>query len=510
MTETVLTLLEQTAQRLPEKTAFVEEDGSISYADFTRLCQSIGSGLLALQAEGRPVAVYLEKGIACLAAMLGVAYSGNFYTVIDTHMPPARVQSIFCTLEPAAVLTDAAHAQAAQDFLGGAQLVLFEELCRSACNTQALAQVRSRMLDTDPLYVLFTSGSTGVPKGAVVCHRSVLDYARWVERAFHITQETVFASQTPFYFSMSVLDIFTTLCSGATLCIPPKSYFSFPVKLLEYLEEHQVNTIYWVPSALGLIARLKALDYQRPSSLHTILFAGEVMPVKWLNIWRAHYPQALFANLYGPTETTDICAYYVVDRPFREEEPLPIGRACDHCGLLVLDESGAPAALGERGELCVRGSFLALGYYGMPDKTAESFVQNPLNHSYPERVYRTGDLVYFNARGELMYAGRKDYQIKHMGYRIELGEIEAAFSACEGVDTCACLYDAGRDKLVLVYQGNAASKELLSVAKGKLPPYMLPGIVLQTSRMPYNANGKLDRKWLSAHYREIDGSCNHV
>ena len=186
------------------------------------------------------------------------------------------------------------------------------------------------MIDTDPLYALFTSGSTGIPKGTVVCHRSVIDYAHWVTQTFHITQDTVFASQTPFYFSMSVLDIFATLGSGATLCMPPKSYFSFPVQLLEYMEAQKVNTIYWVPSALGLIARMKALDYVKPSALSTILFAGEVMPVKWLNIWRSHYPQALFANLYGPTEVTDICAYYIVDRPFREDELLPIGLSLIH------------------------------------------------------------------------------------------------------------------------------------------------------------------------------------
>lgn len=504
MTKNVLELLEHSAQRFPEKTAFAEEKDSITYASFLDLCQSTGTGLLALQAYGRPVAVYLEKGIPCLAAMLGVAYSGGFYTVIDTHMPAARIQSIFNTLSPAAVVTDAAHAQAAAEFLGDAKLVLFEEISQTPCDGEALARIRSRMIDTDPLYALFTSGSTGVPKGTVVCHRSVIHYAHWAAQTFRFTQDTVFASQTPFYFSMSVLDIFATLQSGATLCMPPKSYFSFPVQLLEYLEAHKVNTIYWVPSALGLITRMKALDYVKPSALSTILFAGEVMPVKWLNVWRSHYPQALFANLYGPTEVTDICAYYIVDRPFRDDESLPIGHACDNCGLLVLDENGREPAAGAQGELCVRGSFLAMGYYGAPDKTAESFVQNPLNRTYPELIYRTGDLVYYNERGELVYVGRKDFQIKHMGYRIELGEIEAAVSACEGVEVCVCLYDTKRDKLILVYEGTASQEEILPFAKGKLPSYMVPNRIIHTRKMPYNANGKLDRKWLGEHYRELD------
>lgn len=503
MTKNVLELLERSAQRFPDQTAFVEETGSVTYAAFLALCQAAGTGLLALRSPGRPVAVYLEKGISCLAAMMGVAYSGSFYVVIDTHMPAARIESIFATLAPAAVLTDAAHAKAAAEFLGGAKLVLFEELSQTPCNAAALAQIRGRMIDTDPLYALFTSGSTGVPKGTVVCHRSVIDYAHWATETFHITRDTVFASQTPFYFSMSVLDIFATLQNGATLCMPPKAFFSFPVQLLEYLEQHKVNTIYWVPSALGLIARLKALDHVRPSALSTILFAGEVMPTKWMNVWRAHYPQALLANLYGPTEVTDICAYYLVDRPLRDDEALPIGRACDNCGLLVLDENGREAAPGEQGELCVRGSFLAMGYFGAPEKTAESFVQNPLNPAYPELIYKTGDLVYYNERDELVYVGRKDFQIKHMGYRIELGEIEAAISACEGVEVCVCLYDAKRDKLVFVYEGTAAKEEILPFAKSRLPSYMAPNQVIQARKMPCNANGKLDRKWLGAHYREL-------
>lgn len=503
MTKNVLELLERSAERFPEKTAFSEENRAVTYASFLKLCQSAGTGLLTLRAHSRPVAVYLEKGISCLAAMMGVAYSGNFYVVIDTAMPAARIQSIFATLSPIAVLTDVAHAQAAAEFSGSSKLILFEEISRTACNSEALARVRAVMIDTDPLYALFTSGSTGVPKGTVVCHRSVIDYAHWVTQTFHITQDTVFASQTPFYFSMSVLDIFATLQNGATLCMPPKSYFSFPIQLLEYLEQHKVNTVYWVPSALGLIARLKALDHMRPSALSTILFAGEVMPVKWMNVWRAHYPQALLANLYGPTEVTDICAYYIVDRPFRDDETLPIGHACDNCGLLVLDENGRETAPGEQGELCVRGSFLAMGYFHAPEKTAESFVQNPLNPAYPELIYKTGDLVYYNERGELVYVGRKDFQIKHMGYRIELGEIEAAVSACEGVEVCVCLYDAKRDKLILVYEGSAGREELIPFAKGRLPSYMVPNQVIQTRKMPYNANGKLDRKWLGAHYREL-------
>ena len=231
-----------------------------------------------------------------------------------------------------------------------------------------------------------------------------------------------------------------------------------------------------------------------PPALKTILFAGEVMPTAKLNYWRAHYPGAVFANLYGPTETTDICAYYVVNREFADDEPLPIGIACDNCGLLVLNENGAPAPEGQEGELCARGSFLAAGYYNMPDKTAERFCQNPAQPAYPERIYRTGDLVKYNAAGELLYCSRLDHQIKHMGYRIELGEVETAAYGQDKLDACACLFEAEKDRLVLFFTAKKDVTEPLRARLAeRLPAYMRPAAYHRLRQMPQNANGKIDR-----------------
>lgn len=505
MIKNILEYLERSAALFPEKTAFSDEQGSVTYEAFTTRAKQIGTSLARLNVRNRPVAVLVDKSVACLTCLMGVVYSGNFYVVIDTAMPRNRIATIFQTLSPVAILTDKKNESVARSLQFGDEIFLVEDALEREADIQRLAAIRRAAIDTDPLYALFTSGSTGVPKGAVICHRSVIDYAEWVTDTFEISSETVFGNQTPFYFSMSVLDIFSTIKNGATLHIIPKPHFSFPMQLLEYIKEKEINTIYWVPSALCIVANWKALDVVKLPGLKKVLFAGEVMPTKQLNMWISHLPHALFANLYGPTEITDICTYYVVDRPFQDDEPLPIGKACNNCDVLLLTKDGKAAAPGEEGELCVRGSFLAMGYYNNPEKTAEAFVQNPLNPYYPELIYKTGDLVKYNSRGELVYISRKDFQIKHMGYRIEIGEIETAISAAEGVRACVCVYDSEKDKIILIYQGeDVEKKDILSIAQEKLPRYMHPNKMIKVQQMPYNANGKIDRAWLKNNYKTLN------
>ncbi|MDR3643625.1 MAG: amino acid adenylation domain-containing protein [Clostridia bacterium] len=497
----ILEYLERSTASFPEKTAFSDETSALTYGEFTLRAKSIGSYLLQKSVERAPVAVLLDKTAESLAALMGVVYAGDFYAVMDAQMPAARMQLIFRDLSPAAVLTDRSHEALARKAGFAGPVLLMEDALCAPQGAEALQRVRDSSIDTDPVYVLFTSGSTGTPKGTVVCHRSVIAYTEWVGATFALDEGTVFGNQTPFFFSMSVLDLFSTLRNAATLHILPKKLFAFPGKLIEYLTERKVNTIYWVPSALSILSNWKIFDFMPAPSLKTVLFSGEVMPAKVLNYWSAHLPGTLFANLYGPTEVTDICTYYIVNRTFSNEETIPIGNACDNCGVLVVKPDGREAGADEEGELYVRGSFLALGYYNNPKKTSEVFVQNPLNPHYPELVYKTGDLVRRNSRGELLYVTRRDFQIKHMGYRIELGEIEAAAGAVEGVESCAGLYDAPEDQIILFYQGASVDNpSLLKSLRGRLPRYMLPAKLFRLEQMPHNANGKIDRTRLKADY----------
>lgn len=494
----ILDLLDATASCWPERPAFCDENCTLTWREVARQTETLGTALAAESAAGQPVALYLGHEAPCLVAMLGVLAAGGFYTVLDVAQPAERVRAITDQLTPALLVTDAAHREAAAALGLSCPVVEYQALLETEPDAARLAALRAAATDCDLAYVLFTSGSTGQPKGVAVQHRAVLAYSAWATSAFGVDETTVFGNQTPFYFSMSVTDLYVSLRTGACLQVIPKRLFSFPVQLLDYLTARGVNTLYWVPAALGIVVQWKALDYTALPPLRTLLFAGETMPTPWLNYWRGHYPAALFANLFGPTETTDICAYYIVDRDFSDDEPLPIGRACDNCGLLVLD-GDAEAADGAVGELCARGSFLAAGYYNQPEKTAERFTQNPLQPHYPEIIYRTGDLVTLNERGELMYAGRTDHQIKHRGYRIELGEIETAAFGQQKLDRCACLYDVEQDKLVLFYQGKGdladALRERLAA---RLPAYMRPAEYRRVKKMPENANGKIDRSALAA------------
>ena len=499
MKRNILELLEETAEKFPDKVIYEDINRKATYQEFIESTKKIGTTLAEkINNINTPVAIYIDRSVACLEAMMGVTYSGNYFIVLDTKSPKERNDLILGALSNPTLIVEEKNKEKIKDLDFEGEIFIYEELINSKIHQEKLDEIRNQIIDTDPMYMQFTSGSTGVPKGIVLCHRSVITYAYNIKTTFKIDENTIFGNEPPFYFSMSTLEIYTTMISGATMYIIPKMYFSFPIKLLEFLKEKKINTIYWVPSVLCIIANMKALDEIDLPDLKKVMFAGEVMPVKQLNVWIEHLPNAMFANLYGPTEITDICTYYVVDRKFDDSESLPIGKQCYNCNVLIIKDDGTKAKPGEEGELCVRGSFLALGYYNNPEKTNSAFVQNPLNSAYPELIYKTGDIVKENENGEIMYLSRKDFQIKHMGYRIELGEIENTINNIEGMISCACVYDMRNKKIVLFYQAKNELTEdmVISEANSKLISYMRPNEFRRLDRMLYNANGKIDRKEL--------------
>ncbi len=506
MQNSVIQWLEQTARRFPERTAYVDENRRYTWAELRRTALSIASQIeRTLPGRKQPVAVYMEKSADMLAVYMGVAYSGNFYSPIAADMPAARVEKIIQTLRPAAVITTRAlrenvGAGKTVDFDGS--VLCFENITDEAVSDGKAEQYADRILDTDLLYVLFTSGSTGTPKGVAITHRGVVDYIDWVTKEFSITEDDSFGNQAPFYFDNSILDIYSAMKTGAAVYIIPAELFSQPVKLLQYLADHKITTIFWVPSAMIMVSALKAFrNVDVSATLKRVLFCGEVMPNKQLNIWRKYLPNVIYSNLYGPTEITDACTFYTVDREFDDDEPLPIGKPMRNTEILVLDEHDRLVTEPEQvGELCVRGTCLAVGYYNNPEKTAAAFVQNPLQTAYEEKIYRTGDLVKYNDRHELVYVSRKDFQIKHLGHRIELGEIETAVSSLEEISMCCCLYDDKHSKIVLFLEQEMSRSEINQRLRELLPDYMLPGKVICVDKLPLNANGKIDRVALRQEY----------
>lgn len=492
----VLEYLEQTVHRVPNKIAFANEEMGITFSEVYEQSRAIGTYLYEHGIYKQPVVVFMKRHPKAIVAFFGVVYGGNFYVPIDEEMPRHRIELIIENVKPNAIICDEMTQEELKAYNYEGQVLLYDDIIKTPICEKALKSVRDAFIDTDPLYIVFTSGSTGIPKGVVANHRSVIEYIENLSEVLEFNEHTIFGNQTPLYFDACLKELYPTLKFGATTYLIPKNLFMFPLKLVEFLNEYKINTICWVVSALTMISAFNVLDKLVPQYLHTIAFGSEVFPIKQFKRWRKALPHAKFTNLYGPTEATGMSCYYHVERDFQEDEVIPIGRPFRNTEILLLTEDNTLAAKGEVGEICIRGTCVTMGYYNAFDKTKEAFVQNPLNHSYPEIIYRTGDLGKYNENGELIFISRKDYQIKHMGHRIELGEIEANVHRIEGIKSACCVYDNEKERIVLYYVGDLTTSELAAQLKQKLPRYMLPNRIEQLEIMPLTANGKIDRVFL--------------
>ncbi|MGN0745369.1 MAG: AMP-binding protein [Aristaeellaceae bacterium] len=475
----VLDWLEIAAWLSPDATAVDQPDRALTWSQVWQAARATGSFLAGQVDAQQPVLMLMDKSPDCLCAMLGAVYAGCFYTPLDASMPPARVRLIADTLRPAAIVYEERYAELASHVAGEALLCRYDAIPRQV-NAALLEKRRSAHIDADLLYVLFTSGSTGVPKGVAITHRSVIDLVEWACDALRLPMGARFGSQAPFYFDNSVLDIYCVMRMRGSLHLIPRMDFMFPARLMARLEQERIDTVFWVPSALTALAGAEVLTPGCLPAIRRVFFCGEVMPCATLNRWRAALPEADYVNMYGPTEITDVCTWYRVDRAFADTDSLPIGFPCANTRVSLID-----------GEICVSGTCLSPGYYNAPDKTAAAFVPNPLRPQLPELMYRTGDLGAYNGRGELMFLGRRDSQIKRSGYRIELGEIECALSAAQGVTLACCYFDG--ERIVAAYTGTADDKALKKALRQALPKYMLPDLLVHREALPRTGSGKVDR-----------------
>ncbi len=485
-----------------QKLAVADQYRRYTFAELERFAKNCATLILQRTAAlRRPIAVLLPKGVHTIVADLGILYSGNCYANLDLKSPPERLRAILQNLGASAIITSAEHAVALRALgVPEEQVVLIEKAIRPevAYDNRVLLARLDEVIDTDPLCIIHTSGSTGIPKGVALSHRGTIDFMDWVFGRLGLDGSEVIGSLSPFYFDIYTLELLLCLARGATLVIIPEQCATFPVKLLEFMAAQGITFIFWVPTIMVNIANQDLLARCKLEALRKVFFAGEVFPTRHLNYWRRHVPGAMFVNLSGTIETRLDCTYFVVDREMADDEKLPIGFPCRNTDILILNEQNQPIQGAEQGELCVRGSSLALGYWNNPDRTAQAFVQNPLNPHYPELIYRTGDVVYRNDRGEIMFLGRKDFQIKHLGYRIELGEIEHAVLQVGGIRNACVVYNQNRKEITLFFESDQelSSATIRERLGAFLPKYMLPTVFHRMEQLPRNPNGKIDRQRL--------------
>lgn len=489
----LLEFLENSAEEYPQKIAFTDENNEITYSMLRDKAKALATLIIQeTNIKNSPIAVLIDRDIESIVAMQAILYSGNFYVPIDDKSPVLRAKSI---AEKAGFLlyTDK-NKDLAMEI--SSKNLMFNLDSLSDYDNKLIKTAREGILDIDPAYMIFTSGSTGEPKGIVVSHQSVIDFTHWLTSFCQYKTNEVFANQAPFYFDMSVKDIYQTLSLSATCHIMPKKYFTFPLMLLKSMEENKVTAVNWATSAFNLVSAV--LDKCKPTSLKKVYIGGEVLHSKYVKIWQENLLDVEIYNSYGPTEISTNCTAYKINRDFEIGEAIPIGKACANMEILLFDDNMKPVKQGETGEICVRGQGLAKGYYGDKAKTEKAFAQNPLNDKYTDIIYKTGDLAFENPYGEYVFVARVDNQIKHMGYRIELSEIEVAINAVLGIKECVCIYK--NDKIIAIYSGDIEKNPLVVELRKQLPKYMIPNIYVKLESLPYNANGKIDRVKLKEEY----------
>jgi len=494
MQKNVLEYLEQTVKICPDKIAFSDGTHGLSFSEIYSAARSVGSFLCYNQRS--LILVMMAKTPEMISAFLGVAYSGNVYVPLDSDMQLHRISKVIQKLSFKTAVCDANSAEILRGLNFEGEIFLYDEISRAKVDNISLETIRTRQIDTDPLYIVFTSGSTGEPKGVVANHRSVINYIDDLTSILGIDESTVFGNQTPLYLDASLKEVYSVLkCSAAAFLIP-KSHFMFPVRLISYLNEFKINTICWVSSALSIVAGLGTFDQIKPEFLHTIAFGSEVFQVKQFNVWLNSLPNARFFNLYGPTEATGMSSFYKIDNNNPPENVIPIGRAFPNTDVFLAKGDEEITEPDIEGIIYIRGAGISAGYYDDAAKTSDVFVQNPIQSNYHEIVYNTGDVGKYNENLDLVYVCRNDFQIKRHGYRVELMEIEQVSSEINGVSSAISVYSSRFDSISMFFIGDITEKELLKALRAKLPNYMLPNLITKLDFIPKQDNHKIDRAHL--------------
>jgi amino acid adenylation domain-containing protein len=501
--------LEASAARLPDKTAVVDPAGwSITYADLNRRADALAGYLAASGVEpGDRVGLVLPKGVASVTTLFGIMKAGAAYVPIDHTAPAERGRRILTDCDVRALVVHGASLDVVPDDRERPVIVVEPsgELPSAAMTPFETAIERGaprpsfRPGLSDLAYILYTSGSTGIPKGVMLTHENAVSFVEWCSETFAPTAQDRFSSHAPFHFDLSVLDIYLSLKHGATLFIISETLGKDPRELADFIVRHRLTVWYSTPSILTLLTQFGHLEEHDCSSLRLVFFAGEVFPAKHLREVKKHWPGPVYYNLYGPTET-NVCTFARIPDvvPDDRDTPYPIGFLCSHCQGLVLDGDGREAAAGEEGLLYISGPSVFQGYWNRPTENAAAFLDRD-----GVRWYNTGDVVRWHDEDGYIYLGRRDRMVKRRGYRIELGEIERALYLHPRVREAAVISTADAEAGVRITaflscgEGPAPSIiELKTFCAAHLPPYMSPDRFVVKDRLPRTSTDKIDYQTL--------------
>ncbi len=489
----VLEYLNASAAAFPEKTAIADKEHSYTFNELQHISMRLAAVSALKECDNSPVGVFVERDADILVFFMAVLYSGNFYVPLDPEMPDAKLNMIVSNSGMKVILGLEKHTELIKKIESPVSFTVLSDAPEEEYDASAGKG------DSDPLYMVYTSGSTGVPKGVLKSHRSVISYIDAYVDEFGFTSDDVIGNQTPFFFDASAKDIYLMLKTGAGMEILPTEYFMMPPTLIRYMNERKVTFISWVPSALSIIVQLNAFSAVVPETLKRVFFIGEVMPMKHLNKWIAALPDIEYVNLYGSSEVAGISCFFRVNRAFENDAALPMGKPLSNCKIYLLDGEEVVKEKGRIGELYVVSDSVALCYFGDPEKTEKAFVIKDFG-SGPVRAFKSGDLAQYDENGDLVFASRSDFQIKHMGHRIVLVEIETIAGALDCIQRCCCLYDSVKSKIILFCTlsevSELSSKEIKAMLTEKLSSYMVPNKVIILDEMPFNANNKIDRQKL--------------
>jgi amino acid adenylation domain-containing protein len=503
--------LEQSARIDPNRTAVIEPgQGSITYGQLNAIADQLRDRLYHLGVRhGDRVGIYLHKSIDSLAAIFGILKTGAAYVPVDPGAPASRNAFILADCQvKAVVIEDCFVNDLASEWgdrgdisqflilkrTGGGKYI--KEMLAQAQVSMAISPGESINPSLDDLaYILYTSGSTGKPKGVMLTNRAAISFVDWCSEAFGPDPNDRFSSHAPFHFDLSILDIYLPIKHGASLVLISEEIGKDPVRLASMISESNITIWYSAPSILSFLAQYGRLEQYDYSNLRTVLFAGEVFPVKHLRALKRLLPSPRFFNLYGPTET-NVCTFYEIPHFIPEDRtnPYPIGKACSHYRVEILDELGREVPAGTEGELCANGPGTMIGYWNLPEKTTSAFLVDSSGNQW----YKTGDLAFEGPDGNYMYVARRDRMVKKRGYRIELGEIEAGLYRHPAIKEAAVVAlqddDGVRIKAFVSHQQNSRPSiiELKQFCTQNLPAYMVPDIFSFLDFLPKTSTDKID------------------